>query len=565
MLARSFGRVALAALALSGCATTHTHRFPLRDPMWIDDDRIVFGPKPEEQYNSWIWDGVDNTTFRQLAELWEYEETREAINVNSVDEVPSSSWFENRIGLRPVSLEELSQGACGEQEIPPTPWTIVEHKAQGTTPGFVIEVEGQRYLFKTDIRVPELTTAADSIATRIFHAVGYSTPCNRVVTFTPDVFEIAPGTMRNGHSDQPMTQADLDEVMGAALRMPDGRLRGSLSRYVDGDVLGGWRFDGRRDDDPNDVVEHQHRREIRGMYVLSAWLNHIDSRAENNFDAWVAAGDDESRGYVRHYILDVGDSFGLIWERSDELTRRFGHSHYADLEHIGVDLLTLGLLERPYREDASDRPHPVFTYYNVEDFHPDDWRNGYPNPGFERRTERDMAWMARIISQFHDEQLRALIATGMFSEPSVARDLERILRGRQRKILERYLTRLSPLAFPQVVAEGERSWLCMRDLAVESEIRDAWDRRHRASAWLDWPYGGPAVEVEQRRTDEHVCALLPDLDVTPVGAPRPPPYLVIDVVASTPGRETTGAASVHLYQTGPNEYRIVGLRRLDPQ
>ncbi|MCZ7684583.1 MAG: hypothetical protein M5U28_39760 [Sandaracinaceae bacterium] len=33
--------------------------------------------------------------------------------------------------------------------------------------------------------MPELTTAADSIATRIFHAIGYSTPCNQVVMFTP--------------------------------------------------------------------------------------------------------------------------------------------------------------------------------------------------------------------------------------------------------------------------------------------------------------------------------------------------------------------------------------------
>ncbi|AKF10916.1 hypothetical protein [Sandaracinus amylolyticus] len=563
MLPTSIGNArcaaALAALVLAGCGGAAAHRYPLRDPMWVDDDRRPFAPEPEEQYNSWIWDAVDNTTFRQLAELWEYEETREAINVNSVDEVPSSSWFENRIGQRPVSLEEITEGACAGQSIPEPPWTIVEHKAQGTTPGFVIEVDGQRYLFKTDIRVPELTTAADSIATRIFHAIGYSTPCNRVVSFTPDMFVIAPGTMRNGYSDQPMTQADLEEVVNAALRTDDGRFRGSLSRYIDGDVLGGWRFDGRRDDDPNDVVPHEHRREIRGMYVLSAWLNHIDSRAENNFDAWVTT--DGTNGYVQHYILDVGDSFGLIWERSDPLTRRFGHSHYVDLEHIGVDLFTLGLLDRPYREEESDRPHPVFTYYNVEDFDPDAWRNGYPNPGFERRTERDMAWMTRIISQFRDEHLRALVATGQFSEPSVARDLERILRGRQRKIFERYLTRLSPLAFPQIVSETDRTWLCMRDLAIETGIRDAWDRRHRATAWLDWPAGPPAMEIEQRRTDEHVCALLPDLRVRAGAAPR---YLVIDVVASTPGRETTGAVSVHLYQTGPREYRVVGLRRLDP-
>lgn len=556
--ARSAG--VIAALLLSGCGGPAAHRFPLRDPLWVDHDMQPYGPQPEEQYNSWIWDAVDNTAFRPLAEVWEFEEPREAINVNSLDEVPSSSWFENRIGQRAMSMEEAAAGACAGARVPPFPWTIVEHKAQGETPGFVIEVEGQRYLFKTDIRVPELTTAADSIASRIFHTVGYSTPCNFVVLFTPDVFRIAPGTTRDGDEDgEPMTEADVAEVLSAALRTGDGRLRGSLSRFIEGDSLGGWRFEGTRDDDPNDVVPHEHRREVRGMYVLSAWLNHIDSRAENNYDEWVTT--DGTRGYVRHHILDVGDSFGLTWVHSDELTRRFGHSYYLDFEHIGVDLVTLGLLDRPYREEESDRPHPVFTYYGVEDFVPDRWRNGYPNPGFDRRTEHDAAWMARIISQITEPHLRALVATGQFSRPSVARDLVGILRGRQRKILERYLTRLSPLSFPEVEARGERAWLCLRDLAVESGIRDVAGRRYEVSAAIDWPESTRPVPLATQREEGRVCAVLPDLPRTSEHAPR---YLVVDLVASSAGRETTGTASVHVYQTGPASYRVVGLRRHDP-
>lgn len=296
------------------------------------------------------------------------------------------------------------------------------------------------------------------------------------------------------------------------------------------------------------------------MYVLSAWLNHIDSRAENNFDEWVTT--DGERGYVRHYILDVGDSFGLVWDRSDELTRRFGHSHYLDPEHIVVDLLSLGLVDRPYHASPFEQIHPVFTYYRVDDFVPDAWRNGYPNPGFERHTEHDAAWMARVLSQLTEEHLRTLVATGRFSRPAVASDLVRILRGRQRKILERYLTRLSPLAFPQVVSHEGRAWLCMRDLAVESGIRAAEDRGYRAVASSDWPRPEPPFAVEHRSADGRVCARLPGL----VGASeREPRYLVVDVTAATAGRETTGAASVHLYQTGPDRYRVVGLRRPHPR
>ncbi len=534
-----------------GCATTSPHRFPLRSPLWADDDRRAFAPKPAEHYNSWIWDGADNATFRPLAELWTYEETREAINVNSLDEVPSSSWFENRIGQHRMTREELAAGACAGLDLPAPPWTIIEAKSQGDTPGFIIEAQGQRYLFKTDIRVPELTTAADSIATRIFYAVGYSTPCNYVVHYAPDYFRIDPGAE--------VTRHQVREILRQAVRAPDGRLRGSLSRFIDGDVLGGWRFDGRRGDDPNDVVPHQHRREVRGMYVLSAWLNHIDSRAENNFDAWVSV--DGTRGFVRHYILDVGDSFGLTWDRSDELTRRFGHSYYLDLEHVAVDFFSLGIVHRPYHEWPPEDVHPIFTYYDVERFVPDGWRNGYPNPGFDRRTEHDTAWMARILSQFREEDLRALVATGSFSRDAWSEDLVRILRGRQRKILERYLTRLSPLAFASVVADGSRSWLCLRDLAVESGIRAQRSRRYRATATIDWPDpNGARIALSPRSAEARVCTPLPERQWR-----SEPRYLVIEVVARSPSDRTAAPASIHLYQTAPDRYRIVGLRRPGPQ
>ena len=34
-----------------------------------------------------------------------------AQNVNTVDEVPNSNWFTNRLGVRPMTVDELLQGA----------------------------------------------------------------------------------------------------------------------------------------------------------------------------------------------------------------------------------------------------------------------------------------------------------------------------------------------------------------------------------------------------------------------------------------------------------------------
>src|SRR5690606_1833352 len=131
------------------------------------------------------------------------------------------------------------------------------------------------------------------------------------------------------------------------------------------------------------------------------------------------------------------------------------------------------------RGPASD----VLGFYDVERFHPDEWRNGYPNPAFERATERDRAWMARIISRFTEEHLRAVVAEGRFSRALTGNELVRILRGRQRRILERYLTRLSPLAFPEVRG-GE---LCLRDLMIEAHARTPRRRRYHARTFRGWP------------------------------------------------------------------------------
>src|SRR5690606_13722080 len=121
-----------------------------------------------------------------------------------------------------------------------------------------------------------------------------------------------------------------------------------------------------------------------------------------------------------------------------------------DFEHILIDFITLDTISRPWFDARHGAAGVTLGYYDVFRFTPDAWRPGYPNPAFDRLTEGDAAWMARIVARFTDEHVRALARQGLFLDPVVESELARILMGRRDKILERYLTRLSPLTWPDV-------------------------------------------------------------------------------------------------------------------
>ena len=68
----------------------------------------------------------------------------------------------------------------------------------------------------------------------------------------------------------------IDRLLENVDRRSDGRYRAVALRVpTDGvSLIGPFQLFGTRSDDPNDVVPHEHGRELRGLQVFSAWLNH---------------------------------------------------------------------------------------------------------------------------------------------------------------------------------------------------------------------------------------------------------------------------------------------------
>jgi hypothetical protein len=559
----------LLALAAVGCATAGSvRRFPLREVMWHDPDQGAFAPAPEEYYSPFGWDAADQTIFRPISRFFAVDPAGEATNVNALDEVPDSSWFENRIGRFGMTPEEVERGACDGPPLDPNgPWTVKGAKPNGANPGFLIKAtDGRRYLLKFDGTLQgERATTADVLGSRIYHAVGYWAPCNTVVFFTRDILTIDPEAESEDDegNDVPLTWADVDTVLSKSYRLPDGRYRASASEFLPGRPLGPWRYQDTRRDDPNDVVPHQDRRELRGGYVLASWLNHFDTREQNTLSVWVEAPDGE-RGHVRHYYLDFGDCLGSLWDQ-EGISRRLGHAYYLDIPYLVNDALTLGLQERPWEDPHLGPAGTTLGYFGVERFVPEEYRTGYPNPAFIRASERDKAWMGRILADFGDAHLQAALRPARVRDPVTKREILRILRGRREKLLARWLSVVSPLSHPHVRPGPGGARLCLRDMAVVGGVVSAEQRRYVAVAHedgLDAPRPLPAVE---RPAPEEPCVALPPVAGASADSPR---YLIIEVriERSRPGaaENPPGPLRVHLYALGGDDYRIVGLERPHP-
>jgi hypothetical protein len=301
------------------------------------------------------------------------------------------------------------------------------------------------------------------------------------------------------------------------------------SRWLPGKPIGPARYEGMRDDDPNDVVPHEDRRELRGARLMAAWLNHFDSREQNSMDVFMPAG------YVRHYILDLGDCFGSVWA-SDDLSRRLGHAYYFDIDYLVRDFLSFGLVSRPW--ERARRDGGIFNYFSARDFVAEDWRGGYPNPAFQRMTEADGAWMARILAGFDDGLITAAVSVGQYDAESSAY-LTRTLIARRDLILQRYLTRLSPLAGLRV--RGRE--LCGIDLARRSGVAAV---SLAPSARMVESDGGRAVAVQQHGAE--LCVALP---------PMAAQYGIVEIATGS----SVAPLRAHVYDRGAQGLWLAGIER----
>src|SRR5262245_23585152 len=104
------------ALVASGVSTKGPHFYP--------DDPIAREPESQDASTAQSYDiGSLYEMTHNLFVTAKYKPTGlRAKNINTIDEVPDSSWFTNRIGTKTITADELSRGPIVGAPPDPSQW-----------------------------------------------------------------------------------------------------------------------------------------------------------------------------------------------------------------------------------------------------------------------------------------------------------------------------------------------------------------------------------------------------------------------------------------------------------
>ena len=411
-------------------------RFYPDDPLWQDPDSMEIVPVAE--FNLYKdYDFIENT-FGEPTQI-----EGPAVDVNTLGEVPDSSWFTNRIGRREMSVEEVVRGPNTVEGPAPGVWKVTGRPWEGLTPKFTIrDSRGDTYLIKLDpTHMPEMLSSVEIISTKIFYAIGYHVAEYHLVNFDLSRLEVEPGAEFRFDSGRwlPIKKSDVEHWLRDQPRRPDGTIRAVASKYIAGTPVGQFKHYGTRSDDPNDIFPHELRRELRGYKVFCAWLNHDDSRALNTFDSYV---EEDGRHYVRHYLLDFGSNLGSGSTNPQE--PRAGYEYYVEGGKALKGIFTLGLWTRDWMK-VKYPDYPSVGNVEAEFFEAWKWKPQYPNPAFDRMDAADAFWAASIVSRFTDEMIRAIVAEAKMRDPEAEAYLIDVILKRRDKVVNYWISHTNPL------------------------------------------------------------------------------------------------------------------------
>jgi hypothetical protein len=522
-----------------------------RGPRFYIDDPVVTEPETQDasRVSPWSIDLFYDLLLNQFTQPGLPLGTR-AENVNTIDEVPDSSWFTNRILARPLTIAEAVRGPLTGDGPARGQLTVIRAKSEGAAPGFTVrDRSGVTWFLAFDPKSnPEASSAAAVIAMRIFWALGYNQAEYCISELSREQLQIDKNAtfMPPSGRSRPMTMHDIEPVLARAARNANGSYRVLASRLLPGKILGGFKYYGTRSDDPNDVIPHEQRRELRALQVFGAWTNLVDIKALNTMDTLIT---ENGRSRVRHYLLDVGSTFGIGANGPHEWTD--GYEHLFDKDKALRRLMTLGFYIQPWQTVDYEENRSIGRFEG-DRFDPLAWRTRVPAGALLRARDDDTFWAARRVMAFSDDMIRALVKTGQYSDPAAEKLLAEVLIKRRNKIGQVYFARINPLVNFSLDSSGA---LRFENAAVHTGLGPGHLTYRAVWSVLDNETGASTPLGETNSSSEMIAA--------PQGLPGATgAYVVADVRAVEPPHAPWAKPVRATFRRISSGWKLVGLERM---
>lgn len=324
------------------------------------------------------------------------------------------------------------------------------------TAGLVIrDSRNDLYYVKFDPEgLANMATAADHITSKFLYAFGYNVLPSCITHIDPAQLKIDPSAVVRmlGGNEKPLDREFIILALERVYQKEDGRYRVVAHPLPPGNLLGGFKFFGTRQDDANDIFPHEDRRELRGLRVFSAWLNHVYCRSLNTMDVYIPdVQSDEKMGWVKHYLVDFSTSLGSGYDLNEKIVPKqpqdgYEYTFWGDHKANLKTALSLGIWVRPWMK--IEYPYPKYAEIGkieADFFEPNKWKPAYRNAAFEKMLPDDAFWASKILVRLSDAAIRAVVHEGNFSDPESEKYLADTLISRRDKILQHYLQQISPL------------------------------------------------------------------------------------------------------------------------
>ena len=532
--------------ALRGAAT----KFYSDDPMQREPE-TQDASKVQEWEIDLFWDLAENLFGNPGART----PLVKARDVNTIDEVPDSGWFTNRIGTETLPVADAVKGPLTGNGPAPGTWSVTRPKEAGFAPGFTMkDAKGDTWFVSFDANgFPDAATGAILVANKIFWVLGYWQVENYLVHIKPGELVIADSAevrIASGKKRK-MKTADLEDVLRRAHESPDGSYRAIAAKAIPGRPLGGFRYHGTRPDDPNDVIPHEDRRVLRALKVFGAWTNLVDMKAGNTLDALTT---DNGKGVVRHYLQDVGSTFGTGANAPREYDE--GWEYLFEGDKAMKRLVTLGFFLQPW-QTVRYTENPAIGRFEGVEFDPAEWKPRVPTAAFARARRDDNFWAARRVMAFSDEMIRSLASAGQYHDEGAAKLLADVLIQRRDKIGKAYLNAINPVINPALDASDT---LTFQNAAVEARVASEPASGYTVR-WFTFDNATgntTAIGSPTATTDRRVKA--------PANLPSGSGAIVKLQIAATDPAHAPWAAPVDVYfRRGASGWVPVGLERMPAQ